>query len=236
MKETLREASHGKCWYCESIDDRSDNAVDHFRPKNRVAEAADPGHSGYWWLAFDWRNYRFCCTFCNSYRKSAETAGGKQDHFPLLDETKRAKKPEDALMDEQPMLLDPTRVADVADIAFDDDGQAVPAVAKEKNTFRFERARLSIQFYHLDEGKIVERRAILMQKVRHYLEDADMFFKKLNSDPANATAYQAYENRLTDLYEALQPEAEYSAAVRATVGSKRGTSAAADELFDHVLF
>lgn len=47
LKTALREVSHRKCWYCESREDRSDNAVDHYRPKNRVAECMD--HEGYWW-------------------------------------------------------------------------------------------------------------------------------------------------------------------------------------------
>src|SRR5215470_5179753 len=60
LKEKLRTLSHGKCWYCESIDPRSDNAVDHYRPKGNV-RGATPPHEGYWWLAFEWSNYRFSC-------------------------------------------------------------------------------------------------------------------------------------------------------------------------------
>src|SRR5260370_29254202 len=50
LKAELERLSDGKCWYCESREDRSDNPVDHFRPKGRVAECED--HEGYWWLAF----------------------------------------------------------------------------------------------------------------------------------------------------------------------------------------
>jgi uncharacterized protein (TIGR02646 family) len=232
LKELLRSASYGKCWYCESIDDRSDNAVDHFRPKNRVAECTDPGHSGYWWLAFDWRNYRFSCTYCNSYRKSTAGAGGKQDHFPLWREERRAKRPDDPLDDEQPLLLDPTRVADVAEITFDDDGRAVPARTKEGNRYSFERASRTIETYHLNHPLIVERRAELMRKVRKYLADADKFFRKL--DGGDISAETAYECRLQDVYHAFIQEAEYSAAVRATVGSKRATCPSADELFSRI--
>jgi hypothetical protein len=232
LKDVLWEASYHKCWYCESIDDRSDNAVDHFRPKNRVAESLDSGHNGYWWLAFDWRNYRFTCTFCNSYRKSAVGAGGKQDHFPLWIEAKRAKKPEDSLEEEQPLLLDPTEVADCAQITFDDDGSAVPTATKEGNPYRFERARQTIKLYHLNHPSIVERRATLMRKVRENLREADAFFKKL--DGGDNSAEKAYKGRFRDIYYLLMQEAEYSAAVRATVGSKRGESVAARELFDLV--
>src|SRR5262245_23831897 len=58
LKEALRTLSYEKCWYCESIDPRADNAVDHYRPKGNVRGAIPP-HTGYWWLAFEWTNYRF---------------------------------------------------------------------------------------------------------------------------------------------------------------------------------
>ena len=44
FKDALRSLSHGKCWYCESIDARSDNAVDHYRPKGNVKGAKPPHH------------------------------------------------------------------------------------------------------------------------------------------------------------------------------------------------
>ena len=79
VKDALSALSHGKCWYCECKEIRSDNPVDHFRPKNRVADC--DGHEGYWWLAFDWHNYRFSCTYCNSRRVGVIPSS---DHFPLL--------------------------------------------------------------------------------------------------------------------------------------------------------
>ena len=36
LKPLLASISADKCWYCESKDIRSDNAVDHFRPKGSV--------------------------------------------------------------------------------------------------------------------------------------------------------------------------------------------------------
>ena len=33
LKNALADLSHDKCWYCEVKQERSDNAVDHFRPK-----------------------------------------------------------------------------------------------------------------------------------------------------------------------------------------------------------
>lgn len=228
FKQLLREVSHEKCWYCETIEKRTNNAVDHYRPKNRVMEAADPDHSGYWWLAFDWRNYRFSCSYCNSPNKSPEGTLGKHDHFPLLDEKKRAKTPDDPLEDEQPLLLDPTNLADVSEISFDPDGRAVPARTEKDDPIQYERAYRTIEIYHLNHPRIVEHRADLMRRIVNYLDEADKFFIKRGS---NAYAHLGFKGKLEQIYEALQPPAEYSAAARTAVGSARGNSPSADDLF-----
>src|SRR5579862_926047 len=71
LKNELAELFNDKCWYCEVSVPRSDNAVDHFRPKGRVSDAANK-HNGYRWLAFEKSNYRYACTFCNSRRKDVD--------------------------------------------------------------------------------------------------------------------------------------------------------------------
>ena len=58
IKNELLEMSHGKCWYSEAPDAVSDWHVDHFRPKKRALDEDKTEHEGYYWLAFDWKNYR----------------------------------------------------------------------------------------------------------------------------------------------------------------------------------
>ena len=60
LKPWLSELSHGKCWYSEAKEIYSFYDVDHFRPKNRAKQLDDTEREGYWWLAFDWHNYRLC--------------------------------------------------------------------------------------------------------------------------------------------------------------------------------
>ena len=105
MKPALEELSRGKCWYCESKENRSHFSVDHFRPKSGVAECTD--HPGYWWLAFVHENYRFACTYCNSLLRGNPTGEvlGKGIHFPLINEANRVYHPQDP-NDECPCLLD----------------------------------------------------------------------------------------------------------------------------------
>jgi len=227
LKELLREISNEKCWYCESIDDRSDNAVDHFRPKNSVVDA--PGHDGYWWLAFDWHNYRFACTFCNSARKSDETAGGKQDRFPLWVEAKRARKPGDPIEDEEPILLDPVSPADTALLTFDDNGKAAPVASKEKNPLRHERAAQSITAYHLDESGIRIRRFELMSTVQKEIREAHKYYVRSEKDN-DLSARQTYAERFAALFDRIQPKAEYSMAARAAIASLRSEFPMAEDL------
>jgi uncharacterized protein (TIGR02646 family) len=123
----LASLQNGKCWYSESKNSGSDKDIDHFRPKNRVDE--DPDHEGYWWLAFDWRNYRYSCQWCNQRRNDAanKTDGGKLDHFPINSQSFRAQKEGDTLALEDVDLLDPIDPEDWKLLTFLPNGQPTPA-------------------------------------------------------------------------------------------------------------
>lgn len=222
-KAALKRASHDKCWYCESIDIRSDNAVDHFRPKCAVAEC--PDHEGYWWLAFKWKNYRFCCTFCNSRRvdQAAGQGGGKADHFPLKDEAGRARAPADPLANEEPLLLDPTVPADPGFLWFDETGQATPSPACRNNTngYPYKRATTSIKLYHLNHTDVVEQRKILCADIRRSVEEADRYFQKY--DTGDGTGREAFEDAVRHLVERISAHAEYSATAKAMLMGLRGS-------------
>jgi uncharacterized protein (TIGR02646 family) len=150
----LRKIMNEKCWYCETLEIRADMPVDHFRPKNKVHEAEK--HDGYWWLAFDWTNYRFACAYCNSRHSNPDSSGGKADHFPLIDPDKRAWTRSDPLEDEEPELLDPCDALDPRRLTFKVDGTASFGSPDDER-----RARSSIEIYHLDEPRLTrERKAI----------------------------------------------------------------------------
>jgi uncharacterized protein (TIGR02646 family) len=202
----LGRLSNNKCWYCESRQIRSNKDVDHFRPKNRVAESKSS--EGYWWLAFDWRNYRYSCNFCNSRHKFTETAGGKGDHFPLVDENARGAPratPDDLDAQEEPKLLDPTNLKDVALLTFDEDGNIAPAVKESDDPVGYARALASIEIYHLREVQLREARRQKMDDVRQRLRVAKQLPPKS----------PALRDEITLLALAIGPEAEYSAAARA---------------------
>jgi hypothetical protein len=212
LKENLKKCSHNKCWYCESRISRSDWPVDHFRPKGRVYECKD--HDGYWWLAFELKNYRFSCTYCNSHRidRIAGSSGGKQDHFPLLSEKNRARNPQDDIEAERPCLLDPTKIIDPGLLWFDQSGEVVPKYSKDQYLILHKRAEVSIIMYHLNYHETSEKRKILYNEVAMLVRDGNKYFNLL----AKGNHDKEYElQRVLDrLYEMLDESAEYSAATR----------------------
>lgn len=229
LKQTLMDASFGKCWYCEArVAQRADNAIDHFRPKNRVAE--DTTHPGYWWLACDWHNYRFACTFCNSARTTPDSTGGKQDHFPLWDEQRRVRIPGGSLINEQPKLLDPTNPPDLWCLAFDANGKPVPRYSKEQNLYQYDRATESIRRYHLGRKELNKNRRDLMLSIDEKLTSAEEFSRELGGQ--NPFAEAAYNQLFKALNDFIQPQAEFSSAARVFIASKRGTSSVARQLID----
>ncbi|MFY9853140.1 MAG: hypothetical protein WAK26_04590, partial [Terracidiphilus sp.] len=60
LKPWLEALSHGKCWFSETRDEFSHYDVEHFRPKKLVRDTLGSVRDGYWWLAFDYTNYRLC--------------------------------------------------------------------------------------------------------------------------------------------------------------------------------
>lgn len=163
-----------KCWYCEAEEIRSDTPVDHFRPKNKVEEEAN--HEGYWWLAFDWENYRCACTYCNSRRVFEDTEGGKTCCFPLVDPTKRAFSPSDDINQEQPYILDPFDPDDWKLLWFDNDGMPEPEPSADMEQQR--KVSNSVMIFHLHETKIVRKR----NNIRIDIDRAVAKLKKATAD------------------------------------------------------
>lgn len=232
LKSALSRVSFGKCWYCEASEIRSDNAVDHFRPKGRVAESDN--HSGYWWLAFSLDNLRYSCTYCNSRRRDLEsgTAGGKQDRFPLLDEAARVTEPDDAIWREEPMLLDPCRQTDVMLLWFDDAGETRPhpQLAADLESIPARRVEASREIYHLDHAGIVARRRRIYHEVARLVRTADASFKDFNE--GSASARDLYEEVLRRLQMLVSPEAEHALAARCALRGYTSTSGAAQAVLE----
>jgi uncharacterized protein (TIGR02646 family) len=215
LKDRLANLSNDKCWYCETERERSDDAVDHFRPKNQVAESSK--HEGYWWLAFDWTNYRFSCTYCNSRRKDKvyKRTSGKQDHFPLWDEDGRAYEPDDDLNTEEPCLLDPTVAMDPGLLWFNDEGRAVPRYPDHKRSNL--RAEKSIELYNLNYFDTEVKRMRLYRKIKSLVVKGNLCFEQVifaDTPKERALAEKMLTQIMEELMEAISADAQFSAAAR----------------------
>ena len=201
----LAELHNGKCWYSESLNPGSNKDVDHFRPKKRVAEY--PRHEGYWWLAFDWHNYRYSCQWCNQ-RRNNSTDGGKWDHFPISG-LFRAMQESDRLEMEEVDLLDPVDPDDWKLLTFRPDGMPTPS--SSIGTREYERAAISIRIYHLDYKEFVDARRTLAGKVQRLVQDMEILFPKIT----DLSMRCLYKNQQKELLRFISRSSEYSSAALA---------------------
>ena len=66
VRDWLLKKFNNKCWYTEAQDSVSTLHVDHFRPKGRKKDdRTKKVEDSYWWLAFEWTNYRICGELVN---------------------------------------------------------------------------------------------------------------------------------------------------------------------------
>ncbi len=212
IKQDFAKLFNFKCWYTESPQQGTDVDVDHYRPKKRVAEvnAKDNPHPGYWWLAFKLENYRYSCIVANRRRRDVETdrTGGKADHFPIWNEQNRAWTPTCDCDEEQPMLLDPCKAADVALITFKEDGEAMARHNSQANPRLFQRADVSIDYYHLNHTDFVNARIKLRDEMDDLIRDAGKYYKKLET--GDGTHDHAYEVTIQKLRKMRDKFAPYS--------------------------
>jgi len=226
LKGSLKKLSHEKCWYCESAGHRIIGDVDHYRPKNKIKHEKDnayPVHIGYWWLAFDWRNYRYACELCNRLNRDPVTneVGGKGSYFPLLDENKRVydecKRYE--LLQETPLLLDPIVETDAFLLTIDSEGK-VQSSSEDEHDIR--RVKTSITHYNLDHYDLKERRRVnIYRVVENIVEEAEMFFWQREEDKNNIAAREGYLKAVGRLKKMINERAEYSSAARAALKAMR---------------
>ncbi|MCC7150197.1 MAG: hypothetical protein IT216_13325 [Saprospiraceae bacterium] len=160
----LSQLSKGKCWYSEAQDVMSDRDVDHFRPKNEAKNVDNiprGDEEGYWWLAYDYENYRFSSKYSNrktkdKFRKK-KFIGGKGTLFPLFAGSPVAKT-KNRCRDEQIMLLDPCDQNDPGLLTFDSKGIAMPDVSAILDPDDRIRVEVSIKIYNLDYSTLEELR------------------------------------------------------------------------------
>ena len=129
-----------KCWYSECDLTGSFGDVDHFRPKGKSTDENNNIilEDGYWWLAYDYQNYRLSCEKCNRLFGK----GGKRDKFPLMPGTIPASPNSN---NDIPLLLDPCSLHDVQLIDCDESGEIIPL---SRNEYEIKRVTISKIIYN----------------------------------------------------------------------------------------
>lgn len=209
LKNHYMKLSHGKCWYTEAKEIASSYHMDHFRPKKQPKELKKnceiqtaTSTEAYWWLAFDWRNYRLVASVPNT---------SKGSYFPLQHDTNAVKQGEDSSQ-EWCGLLDPADQYDVSLIAFGIDGKVYPACA-DVNCWDAIRVFLSVRVFDLDHISLVDARKEIQQSCKIKIE----MIKNAQREYAQTRSLSYREmlkKYIKELQDMTKPTAELSAVAR----------------------
>ena len=141
VKRKLREIYRDKCTYCESrISAGASWRVEHYRPKNKLKD--DVGHTGYYWLGYEWSNLLLSCETCNGKKSNQFPIQGTRVERPQEDRTEWRADSE-SFKAEKPLLLNPELDNPEEHLVFLPDGDI-----KEKG--KSERGKKTIEICGLD--------------------------------------------------------------------------------------
>ena len=209
LVKMLKGVVGNKCWYSEVPLVGADHNIDHFRPKGRVVEI---DHStlektgdkspGYWWLAFEPKNFRLSCMHSNQRRVDEETEGGKWDFFPV----EGARAPEGTewdLIEEDVLPFDPCCATDMGLLWFSPDGTPTLKNASP-NDEEVRRLKVTIWLFHLDKKEIAQERRAHVIDISKDIKAADTIFKMWQQ--SGATTGSALYKRFDDAIAKIKSE------------------------------
>lgn len=211
-KANFSKAQYGKCGYCElAVVAGQHGDVEHYRPKGRLQTLVARGRErdnlgnvrgrrmklvsnrGYWWYAYDWKNYLLSCMNCNQK--------WKKDLFPVRGNHAQARGDR-----EQPLLLSPFGRRDPADhLDFDELG----AIETWKNS---KYGTATIETCGLDRATLTFERQEKSRK-------AHQLAKEL-LDATVGGSDKLFQSALKDLDEAGREGHQFAGVVRAVIGHR----------------
>ena len=205
LKPWLQALSRGKCWFSEVRELYSHYDVEHFRPKKEAKSLDGKVRDGYWWLAFDYTNFRICGTVGN--RK-------KGGWFPLKDGSLCSTYENQCEESETSYLLDPTDPEDVNLVAFDDEGNVIPAPYNDMSDWQKQRVEESIERLKLNKHEaLTEARKKVWQTINREIE-LYLRAKSRCSGGNNPAAKEKIRSSLRNIHAMTQPESELSSVAR----------------------
>ncbi len=207
LKKWLSNASGQKCWYCEAKSNRAPFDVDHFRPKLGITVDGVKlaGHTGYYWLAYEWSNFRLSCQRCNRPEKDElATLHGKATEFPIQNEASRCNAAASPITAEISRFLDPCVEADCALLAHTIDGEVKHAA--EVGTWEYQRAWYTIERLGFNEWNTPETKRGNWQTLATLLA---------------VVGNNANQDVINELNKHISYNHEYSSFFRAAIGTHR---------------
>lgn len=210
LKPWLFALSGGKCWFTDTTNNGSHYDVEHYRPKAEAKSFEGIVREGYWWLAFDYTNYRLAGGVPNTKK------GG---WFPLFDGSRCSTANDRCEESEFPYLLDPTKASDPLLLAFDEEGNAIPVPspdnwATEVGKWNKARAEESIKRYKLnDHDALPEKRrkfwSELTGVIKEFVESKAKFHPVKNPMPA-----ETMEQAARRIEAMTKPDVEFSSVAK----------------------
>jgi hypothetical protein len=168
---------------------------------------------GYWWLAFNYRNYRVVGKLINTK---------KSTRFPLKIGSPIGYNVDFDINTERVVLLDPTNEADTKLLTFNSDGSVSPSYTNSAE-YQYLRALVSIDIYglnklpNLTEGRknkwkqcvnLIDNNQVFYPQIQHLLNSENA---EINDSTANALAqFDRNNDALRDL---LDKNAAYTAVI-----------------------
>jgi uncharacterized protein (TIGR02646 family) len=201
LKQHFCNILHRKCWYSESVNDFTHCHVDHFRPKSRALDENGQDQGGYWWLAFNWRNYRYSAPAGNIR---------KRDYFHV--NANKAHSNIDALENENIRFLDPCEPGDPEKLRYDNEGNINPK-NEDVNSRDYIQAEYTIRKMNLNLQGLVEGRRDSYRKASRIIrETQDLLSLQIqNHDMARQQRIRVNQKILLEMANKFSP---YSAAVK----------------------
>lgn len=203
LKGWLLALSAGKCWFSEAGELYSHYDVEHFRPKKEAKALDATVRDGYWWLSFDYMNFRVCGNVGN--RK-------KGGWFPLQSGSSCSTYANQCEESEAAYLLDPTDIDDVSILAFDEEGKAI--ALPSASDWEKQRVAETIKRFKLNEHvALSEARRKIWAKVTRLVE-AYYSAKSRCRKGNNPAAKQKVRDTAEKIRELTVPSAELSAVAK----------------------
>jgi hypothetical protein len=194
IKYKLEQLFHDKCAYCETKYSYTQPVdIEHYRPKGAVDILDGNGKKidtiqGYYWLAAFWENLLPSCIDCNRARnhtyidengESKVKVTGKQNLFPLDDESQRASggnpitktkisksSVSKSISNEQPLLLNPEVDETERFFHYLNSGVVIPSPELSSDLDR-KKALTSIDIYGLNRPGLVFSRKEVILAIEH---------------------------------------------------------------------